>query len=277
MYFKPREESVVESDFVLAPLIVQEIHTTDDAATKRDRFGVVMVKGRGPKRPVESRVDMVDPTPPTVYTASSTVRLAGLDHDQRVYVWWYGSGQQHDGTDFGVDHSYEGRGIRITLGPDGFPLVWEALSTKTHTRVVFVSESLERAAERQFHGPLPGRRFSIERAFDEAPDVVVARVIDDGPMPMGPSVYLSAAPDRAVTTVLCRCMPSQVDELAETIEYELVHVETTRDPRRSEGKGRQRDKDRPFANCAVVTDLRLVDPDPEDFLERRLRWPDLRR
>jgi hypothetical protein len=51
--------------------------------------------------------------------------------------------------------------------------------------------------------------------------VVVARVIEDGPQPMGPIVYVSAD-GVTVETLICRCMSSQVDELVASETYPLV-------------------------------------------------------
>jgi hypothetical protein len=73
----------------------------------------------------------------------------------------------------------------------------------------------------EFGPPLPGRTYSVERSLADAPKVVVARVLDDGPMPMGPMVYLSAG-SRNVSTVLCRCMRAQAKNLAGTYTYELT-------------------------------------------------------
>ena len=53
-----------------------------------------------------------------------------------------------------------------------------------------------------------------------APDVVVAGIVEDGPIPMGPYVYVDAA-DQRVTTLLCRCSPSQVDRITDTGYYQL--------------------------------------------------------
>ena len=61
----------------------------------------------------------------------------------------------------------------------------------------------------------------IERSTQGAPRVVVARVIDDGPVAMGPIVYLSAGA-RAVSTLICRCMPAQVKTLRTTAAYDLL-------------------------------------------------------
>jgi hypothetical protein len=174
-----------------------------------------------------------------------------------VYVWRYPA---PTGGERCI--SCEGRGVRITLGQDGLPLVWEALSTDTRTRVLFIAESLEQAARREFGEPLPGRRFSIERAADEAPDVVVARIIDDGPVPMGPYVYLNAPPSRAVTTVLCRCSPSQVEAFIETRYYDLLPLETI-DPT---SRGLMR-----WVGTLVYDESRRAAPGKS--LDRILRWP----
>ena len=160
---------------------------------------------------------------PTLYATTVTTTIGGADHEQAVYVWRYPA---PDGGERCI--SREGRGLRITLAQDGFPLVWEALSSDTRTMVLFIAESLEQAARREFGDPLPGGRFSIERAADETPDVVVARIIDDGPVPMGPYVYLNAPPSRAVTTVLCRCSPSQVEAFLETRYYDFRSKPSTR-------------------------------------------------
>jgi hypothetical protein len=86
---------------------------------------------------------------------------------------------------------------------------------------MFVSHSLEVAALAEFGKPLPGRRYAIESSVEEAPDVIVARVIDDGPVAMGPIVYLSAS-TRTVSTLICRCMPAQVRRLVATSTYDLL-------------------------------------------------------
>ena len=57
--------------------------------------------------------------------------------------------------------------------------------------------------------------------MEAAPDVIVARVIEDGPVPMGPIVYLSAG-TRQVSTLICRCMPAQARKLLATRTYDLL-------------------------------------------------------
>ncbi len=86
--------------------------------------------------------------------------------------------------------------------------------------MIFVSEALEKAALAEFGAPMAGRRFAIERSQGEAPKVVVPRIIDDGPVPMGPTLYLMAG-KRSVSTLICRCMPAQAKALTATGSYQL--------------------------------------------------------
>ena len=92
--------------------------------------------------------------------------------------------------------------------------------------------------------------------------MVAARIIDDGPVPMGPYVYLNAPPSRTVTTVLCRCSPSQVEAFIETRYYDLRPLETM-DPNNG---GLMR-----WAGTPVYSEL--LQPVTGKSLDRILRWP----
>jgi len=249
VFYKPREDSMAGLEMTFAPLIVQEVYGGVDPIDPSP-FGAIVGRGGAAvglhpnplcEREREARVD---PSRPTLYAGTFTTRIRGVDHDQVVFFWRYPARSDEPWCEVPISHhlSLEGRGVRITLGSDGFPLVWEALSTATDTRILYVSESLERAAVRAFGGPLPGRRYAVERpihpatreswgdhSMNEVSNVVVARLLDDGPVPMGPYVYLNAPPLRRVTTILCRCMPSQVSEFVETRYYDVVPLETVRD------------------------------------------------
>ena len=103
------------------------------------------------------------------------------------------------------------QGIRITLDARSQPAAWEVLTDTSGLRLIFVSQSLEAAAAAEFGKPLQGRRYAIERDLGQAPGVVVPRVVDDGPVAMGPIVYLCEG-TRNVSTVICRCMPAQTGD-----------------------------------------------------------------
>ncbi len=239
LFYKPRENGEEAIEWTYAPLIVQEVDDGWDA-NPTEPFGALTPGAKDRRRPA-------------VYVATSTARLGGREHDQVTYAWRYPPRGPRESClkDTGV------RGVRLTLGADGMPLVWEALSTEEQRHLLFVSQSLEEAAKREFGDPLPRRTFSVERAVAEARDVVVVRVIDDGPVPMGPYVYLSTVPRRDITTVLCRCSPSQVDEFVATGYYDLLPMETTENGPPDQGQ-------HPQAPPAVRW------PEPLDL---QLRWP----
>ncbi len=216
IFYKPRSDPSAASAApppTLAPLIMEQVLSgADDTAVPS--FPAVR-----PAPPVTT-----DPGRPTLYFSVSTVRIDGLLYDQVTYFWRYVSTDRAR-----MSNTPQDLGLRITIGHDGFPIVWELPPTRNGPHVLFVSTSLESQAARRFSQPLPGRRWSIERSVAERPNVVVARIIEDGPIPMGPYVYVSAAPDRDVTTLLCRCSPSQVSEIVATYEYDIIPVETVVD------------------------------------------------
>lgn len=150
--------------------------------------------------------------PRRLFFHSSRVLLNGKWHEQKTYWWEY---------PVRATGSLAMQGTRITLNSAGSPAIWEVLADTSGAQVVFVSQSVEAQALREFGGPESRRRFAVERALDEAPSAVVARVIEDGPMPMGPIIYLQAS-TQDVSTVICRCMDAQARELAGQQEYELV-------------------------------------------------------
>jgi len=113
------------------------------------------------------------------------------------------------------------QGARVTLGEDGFPLAYEALRDSSGARLLFVDMSLEQRAAESHGAPLPGRRFSIERSRDSAPAVAVGGLFEPGPTPLGPFVYLWEE-SHDVNIVLCRCMPSRVNDIVESVAYELL-------------------------------------------------------
>jgi hypothetical protein len=255
IFYKPREDSMAGLEMTFAPLLVQEIEDAGEAAL--GAFGALSGPNASPR---------VDPDRPTIYTGTFTARIKGVEHEQVVYLWRYQSPSEESGI-----LSLEGRGVRITLGSDGFPLVWEALATNTDTRILFVSESLERAALREFGAPLPDRKFSIERPASESVNVIVARVLDDGPVPMGPYVYLNAPPERAITVVLCRCMPSQVNDLVATRYFDLMPLEAIR-----EWSDTRSCVDPPLPRVhwgGTLSYWNLKVPWEEAPLEQVLRWP----
>ena len=206
LFFRPATVAATDpSALRFNPLIVQE--AGEEPAGRRDYFGRIFSSaGRA----------SVEPDHPTIYFRAGSVILNGRSHEQFTYVWFYPAS-----TPVPEDSALPMQGVRITLDSAGRPVIWEILADTSGAQIIFVAESLEAAAAAEFGHSLPGRRHSIERAVREAPGSIVARVIADGPAPMGPIVYLRAR-TREVGTVTCRCMPDQAKKLVGQGEYELA-------------------------------------------------------
>jgi hypothetical protein len=148
-----------------------------------------------------------DGAQPIVRFSSGVTRLAGREHTTWTYAWYPRGGAAT-------------QGLRMTLGSDGFPLIYEVLRDSAGARLIFVDAALEERAARDHGAALPGRRFAVERSVEEAPRVVVGGLLEPGPIPMGPFVYLWET-TADVNLVLCRCMPSRVDAILESRPYRL--------------------------------------------------------
>ena len=247
-FYKPFLNEPADLENIFAPLIVEQQTPSAIPAAPTIR-PIASIK-----TPPFEESGLLVQGPPTVYFHSNTVSSNAHDFNQIAFVWVY---LKHAECLPSVKPSVLARGVRIVEGRDGSPILWEALSDEYSPRVFFVSQLLEGAAREQFGDPLPGRNFSIERNLDDAPNIVVAQKLDDGPMPMGPYIYLNHG--RRVVTIHCRCSPSQFDDVIETLEYELRPLDATDQAwlrKESDGNG---------ANIA-----RVLDSEP---LDKLFRWP----
>jgi hypothetical protein len=251
--FKPTGESD-ELTFRLAPLIMQETRAARHGAEAKGANGLAGIRDSGLEA-LSNRVFTLEAVDPTLYVVANAAKVQGHSHPQFTYLWFYpakravGQGR------------FETQGIRLTLNSAGEPVIWEVLAEPSGAQLVFVAQSLEAAAQAEFGKPLPNRRFAIERSLTEAPETMVARVIDDGPVPMGPIVYL-ARDTHAVSTLICRCMPAQAKRLAGSRNYRLVGIT------RAEALGLPN-----LANASVLRAFLSGDQSQSDRLERRLRLP----
>jgi len=171
--------------FRLAPLLVQEIVGPASAATQ-----------------------------PILFFDEGKVVLNDQPHDQITFTW-----QPPAPPKVTIDQIVT-QGVRITLNSSGLPVIWEIMNDVSGAELIFVSQTIEAAALKAFGPPLAGRRFAIEQSLQTAPNTIVARVIEDGPVAMGPIIHLNAGPHN-VSTLICRCMTPQVKNLLATETYEL--------------------------------------------------------
>jgi hypothetical protein len=178
---KPRETiPATDLAFALAPLLLREV--LDTAVSSN--FG-----------------------PARIFFQPGMVQLGGIARPQMTYLWTGEGGNQL------------ACGVRLTLDTRGLPVIWEVLDDRPGARVVFVSRSLEERAKAAFGAPVPDRRFAVEQSRQIAPEVVVARVVEDGPVAMGPIVHQTVSQE--ISAVICRCMAPQARQLVATMYYEL--------------------------------------------------------
>lgn len=207
-FFKPADTNADELSFKLAPLLLQEVPPASPKPKTElpgSTCGKLMLTERGLS---------LDTSRPAIYVVPDTVSLNGQAHARLTYLWFY-----PDSVGGSEPVHLIAQGVRLTLNSAGAPVIWEELAEESGLKIAYVSESLEQAAQAEFGKPARGRKYGIERA--DAPDFVVARVIEDGPMPMGPILYLSRG-THYLATLICRCMPAQADNVSSTRSYELV-------------------------------------------------------
>lgn len=248
-FFKPAEAKTNDLAFTLAPLILQEVTRATEPLSQPDRFSTLSLS---------NGFLAFDCSRPAIYWQADTVRLKGKEHVRFAYVWCYSPDASGPG-----ESALALQGLRITLDSTGEPAIWEVLADSSGTELIFVSQSLEAAALAEVGKSLPERRFAIERSVAEAPKVIVARVLDDGPVAMGPFVYLSAG-TRTVSTLICRCMPAQAKKLLATSAYDLLPFQAmAAQPLLAQAKALAREQ----------TAFWPGDQRGDDRLEHRLRLP----
>ena len=219
-FFKPAEPKTKDIGFALAPLILQQIDAAKEPLSLAAQFGTLTMS---------NGASVIDQSHSAIYWEVDAVQIEGKAHARLSYLWCYSAGPHESNPAQITNNASPGgaellsplQGIRITLSAAGQPAIWELLADSTKAHLFFVSQNLEAAAMAEFVKPLPGRRYALERSVAEAPDVVVARVIDDGPVVAGPIVYLNAG-TRDVSTLICRCMAAQARKLLATSTYDLL-------------------------------------------------------
>lgn len=210
-FLLPLEESVDRASRYLCPLFLQEI-PADDATKSYRRFGALRADEQGRACADTDRL--------TAYLLPGQISRNEQSLRQTTFFWCYPPATP--------DAPLLWRGCRMTFTSRGFVMTWEILSEAAEPLVFYVSKPTEDAARTEFGLPLPGRRFTVEPDLKSQPKVIVARIVGDGPQPMGPILYLDHA-SLTVTTLRCRCEPPQVTDFAVTAHYRVVTLESAAD------------------------------------------------
>jgi hypothetical protein len=201
-FIKPSQNKESDLSFTMAPLLIQETFGVE-AEQENDRFGALTLTNGALALDLQN---------PTVYASVDTVQLNRRPHNRFTYFWCYSLKR-------GPTNALSVQGVRITSDSKGSPVMWEVLADPSGIPLIFVAQSLEKAAELQYGEPLRDRRHAVEAKISKK-FIVVPRVLDDGPMPMGPMLYLNAN-SHAIASIACRCMRTQARSLLSTSEYHL--------------------------------------------------------
>ena len=170
------------------------------------QFGAVVENANGKIEVQESE--------PTIYFGWAQTKIGGDTYRQITFLWFY----PNRAPDSRWPIAW--RMVRLTLDKSGALFTAEAIDDLDKWDRFFVSASLEDLTQQLYRVPKPGRKFCLERPVEEAPKAMVVRVMEEGPIPTGPYVYLTW-PDREISTLLCRCSPSQAEEFVEDRTYVL--------------------------------------------------------
>ncbi|MCA9255306.1 MAG: hypothetical protein KDA33_06695 [Phycisphaerales bacterium] len=201
-FIKPSGENTPERVIGMSPLIVREI--AEPFADLHFGLSIEALLWKDAANEMDKRV---------IYYHEDTTTLAGIDWNRLSFLWIYDVERRPDMARTRI------QGFRMTLDENGYAIFWEVLSP-TGPRLVYVAQSIEDAASNEFGAAPADRRFAVERPLAEAPDTIVPRILPDGPQPMGPFVYIEGQ-GHDITTLLCRCMPSQVDDFRKNVLYDL--------------------------------------------------------
>ncbi len=208
IFLKPDLRNVPEITGKFAPLIVREVNSASILA----RYVPLHFGGRNLQLFALPHWLQWQAKPwRQAFAYEGSARINDVDHPQVTYIW-----QQPAA---GATPAIVRVGLRITLGSDGFPVVWEVLDVRQPSTILYVSRSAENLAAAQFGAPLTDRHLSIERALVKSPSVIVVRALEDGPIPMGPYIYADTT--NQITSILCRCSPTQVDAFLLEKQYQM--------------------------------------------------------
>ncbi len=214
--WSPKSNGDADPFVSFAPTIAIEWPEARDYPADYDRFGEVYLSGSTDDIHVH-----VNATRPVLYTYHSEAKINGRRHRQLVYVWWFSDRPAMTDDDPAAGH-IDGDTLRITLGSDGRPAVFEVLQSCGCGHLVYVADDVERRAREQFGGPLPDKTLAVERNVAGKRDLYVSGTVPVPDAHVRPVVFIQAG-FHEVSGL--RCMSASAPTDAETVEehaYSLV-------------------------------------------------------
>jgi hypothetical protein len=177
-----------------SPTIIQQWPTSPPYEPRVDLFGSVYLAGNPSRIEVKIATDQ-----PAVYGYTSEAKINGRRHKQLVYVWWYPERPPMKANDPAAGR-IDGDTMRITLDSRGRPAIIEILQACGCGHLVFVAERIEKAAQAEFGGALPGKSFAVEKDVPGKRDLIVGGQFEAGSGAARPVVHVMAGV-HSITTV----------------------------------------------------------------------------
>ena len=202
-----------QHEFALAPVLVQEVGGQRTAEELR--------RG-GPGQPVAFAEDPMDPDlrpsdRPEVLMWRGEARIGDANWPQLEWLVAYAPHREGEAPRLVA--------VRCTWDASGIAAFIEVRTRPREPRErIWVADRIEVAATEQFGAPLPGRRYAVEESTAVSPDTRVPETFREGPLPLGPFVYLGRSVP-SVVTVLCRCSPARVQETPVSLSYRIREVD----------------------------------------------------
>jgi len=156
----------------LAPLVLIAEPPRRSYPAQYDRLGEVYLTGR----PGDVSVH-VNTSRPVVYAYADETKIHGRRHVQLVFAWWYPERPAMEKDDPAAGH-IDGDTLRITLDAQGRPAIFEVMQSCGCGHLVYVSDSLEQAARRQFGRPSGDRKWSVQGQSGGRRDLIVMGAIE---------------------------------------------------------------------------------------------------
>jgi len=211
----PISELEDEPNLKLAPLLLWECYQLQ-ADLKPQFFKLTL-------DPTTSQVVWEESGIPVVYMDEESLDAGGEAWTVRNYVFRVG----FDGKD------PESQALRIWHAPNQMPVLWEILQKATSFHLVYLSEDWEMRIRSIQTGSPGGNQIQAVDLSAWPYEILVPRLLSDGPIPMGPWVYMGAGTVQ-IEALLCRCMESQLLPPVETFDYQLIPTSTVPPPIRQE-------------------------------------------
>lgn len=169
---KPARQGDIEHWDLLvkyAPVFVQEHPGQVKYDRSADQIGLVHV--------MDDRTVEVNITQPTVYGYARSVMIAGQPHIQLTYATWYPFRPHLKSPVDAEAGKIDGATLRITLGANLKPAIFETLNNCGCHHRLYPSAALESAAATQHGKPLPDKQFAIERNVEGKYDLIIPKLL----------------------------------------------------------------------------------------------------